>query len=60
MLMVAEGVKSAPAVMALAKRYGVAMPIAEDVFEVTKGNISAVRAFRGLVGASAGSEAEAG
>ena len=60
MLMVAEGVKSAPTVIALAKKYGVAMPIAEDVFEVTKGNRSAVRAFRGLVNQSAGAESDAG
>lgn len=60
MLMVAEGVKSAPTVMALAKKHGVAMPIAEDVFEVTKGNRSAVRAFRGLTKQSAGAESEAG
>ncbi|MEH6756486.1 MAG: NAD(P)H-dependent glycerol-3-phosphate dehydrogenase [Parasphingorhabdus sp.] len=60
MLMVAEGVKSAPTVIALAKKYNVAMPIAEDVFEVTQGTRSAVRAYRGLVSASAGSEAEAG
>jgi len=60
MHMVAEGVKSAPTVIALAKRYGVAMPIAEDVFEVTKGKRSAVRAFRGLVNQSAGAESDAG
>jgi glycerol-3-phosphate dehydrogenase (NAD(P)+) len=60
MHMVAEGVKSAPTVIALAKKYGVAMPIAEDVFEVTKGNRSAVRAFRGLVNQSAGAESDAG
>lgn len=60
MLMVAEGVKSAPTVIALAKKYGVAMPIAEDVFEVTKGNRTAVQAFRGLTKQTAGSEAEAG
>jgi len=60
MLMVAEGVKSAPAVIALAKKYDVAMPIAEDVCEVTKGNRSAVRAFHGLISATAGAESEAG
>ncbi|SIO02362.1 glycerol 3-phosphate dehydrogenase (NAD(P)+) [Parasphingorhabdus marina DSM 22363] len=60
MLMVAEGVKSAPTVMALAKEHGVAMPIAEDVFEVTKGNRSAVQAYRGLIRASAGAESDAG
>lgn len=60
MLMVAEGVKSAPTVIALAKKYGVAMPIAQDVYKVTKGNQSAQRAFRGLVKQSAGAESEAG
>ena len=60
MLMVAEGVKSAPTVIALAKEHGVAMPIAEDVFEVTKGNRSAVQAYRGLIRASAGAESDAG
>jgi len=60
MHMVAEGVKSAPTVIALARKYGVAMPIAEDVFEVTKGHRSAVRAFRGLVNQSAGAESDAG
>ena len=30
--MVAEGAKSAPAVMALAEKYGVEMPIASDVY----------------------------
>lgn len=60
MLMVAEGVKSAPTVIALAKKYGVAMPIAEDVFEVTRGKRSAARAFRGLVNQSAGAESDAG
>lgn len=60
MHMVAEGVKSAPTVIALAKKYNVAMPIAEDVYEVTKGKRSAARAFRGLITASAGAESDAG
>ena len=34
MVMVAEGAKSAPAVMALAEKYGVEMPIASDVYRV--------------------------
>ena len=34
MVMVAEGAKSAPAVMALSQKYGVEMPIASDVYRV--------------------------
>jgi glycerol-3-phosphate dehydrogenase (NAD(P)+) len=60
MHMVAEGVKSAPTVIALAKKYNVAMPIAEDVYEVTKGNRLAVQAYRGLIKATAGAESDAG
>jgi glycerol-3-phosphate dehydrogenase (NAD(P)+) len=60
MTMVAEGVKSAPTVIAMAKKYQVEMPIAQDVFEVTQGRKSAVQAYRGLIRAAAGSEAEAG
>jgi len=60
MFMVAEGVKSAPAVMALANRYQVAMPIAEEVYEVVQGNRSALHAFRGLLRSDAGAESEPG
>lgn len=60
MLMVAEGVKSAPTVMALAKKYNVAMPIAQDVYDVTRGKRAAVSVYRGLIRGSVGSEAEAG
>ena len=41
MYMVAEGVKSAPAVIALAEKYKIQMPIAEEVYNVTRGNSSA-------------------
>lgn len=60
MVMVAEGAKSAPAVMALAKKFQVEMPIAEDVSRVVAGDSDARRAFRGLLRVSAGAESEPG
>jgi glycerol-3-phosphate dehydrogenase (NAD(P)+) len=60
MFMVAEGVKSAPAVISLAKRYGVEMPIAQEVYEVVQGESSAQKAFRGLLKADIGAESEPG
>lgn len=58
MVMVAEGVKSAPTVMKLARRYGVEMPIATDVFEVIEGRMTPQEAFRGLLGRAVGAEYE--
>ncbi len=60
MFMVAEGVKSAPAVMALADEYKVEMPIAREVYQVVQGESSAKKAFRGLLRAGIGSESEPG
>jgi glycerol-3-phosphate dehydrogenase (NAD(P)+) len=60
MVMVAEGAKSAPAVMALAEKYGVEMPIARDVYRVLSGDSNASRAFRGLLRVTAGAECEPG
>lgn len=60
MVMVAEGAKSAPAVMALAEEYAVEMPIARDVFRVLSGDATASRAFRGLLRVEAGAESEPG
>ena len=60
MVMVAEGVKSAPAVMALAKKCGIEMPIAKDVSQVIAGNRTAVQAFQGLIRHNAGAESEPG
>jgi glycerol-3-phosphate dehydrogenase (NAD(P)+) len=60
MHMVAEGVKSAPTVMALADRHAITMPISRDVFDVIQGNRSPSEIFRGLLRSSVGSEAEAG
>ncbi len=58
MYMVAEGVKSAPAVMALADENGVEMPIAQEVYEVVQGNRTARDALRRMLRADIGSEAE--
>jgi glycerol-3-phosphate dehydrogenase (NAD(P)+) len=60
MFMVAEGVKSASTVMALADEYGVEMPIATEVLEVVQERRDAKRAFRGLLRTSAGAESEPG
>jgi glycerol-3-phosphate dehydrogenase (NAD(P)+) len=60
MHMVAEGVKSAPTVMALAEARGIEMPISRDVFDVLQGNRSPGEIFRGLLRTAAGSESEAG
>lgn len=60
MVMVAEGVKSAPVVMALAEKYGIEMPIASDVYNVITGTSTARRAYRGLLRTHAGAESEPG
>jgi glycerol-3-phosphate dehydrogenase (NAD(P)+) len=60
MVMVAEGVKTAPAVMELAKEHDISMPIAEDVYKVVIGESTATRAFRGLLRVHAGAESEPG
>lgn len=60
MYMVAEGVKSAPTVMALAEEYHVEMPIAQEVYEVVQEKRDAKRAFRGLLRTTAGAESEPG
>lgn len=60
MFMVAEGVKSAPAVIALADKYDVDMPIAREVFQVVQDKSTARRAFRGLLRTMAGAESDPG
>jgi glycerol-3-phosphate dehydrogenase (NAD(P)+) len=60
MVMVAEGVKTAPAVMQLAEEHEISMPIAEDVYKVVIGESTATRAFRGLLRVHAGAESEPG
>ncbi|WP_439101425.1 NAD(P)H-dependent glycerol-3-phosphate dehydrogenase [Congregibacter sp.] len=60
MFMVAEGAKSAPAVMALAEKYDIDMPIARDVYRVVTGETNARGAYRGLLRTAAGAESEPG
>ena len=60
MVMVAEGVKSAPAVIALAETYGVEMPIVRDVQRVIAGDATASRAFRGILRVEFGAESDPG
>lgn len=60
MNMVAEGVKSAPTVIALAEKHGLVMPIAQDVYDVTQGIRDAQEVFRGLLRSSVGDEAHPG
>jgi glycerol-3-phosphate dehydrogenase (NAD(P)+) len=60
MHMVAEGVKTSKVVMELAERYGVAMPIVYEVYQVIYGENNAQRAYRGLVRQRPGAEGEPG
>lgn len=60
MLMVAEGVKSVPAVTALAAEHGVQMPIAAEVYQVVLEHSTAKDAFRGLLRVTAGAESDPG
>ena len=60
MFMVAEGVKSAPAVVALAKKYDVEMPIAEEMLAVIQGKSKPKYAYRGLVRLGPGAESQPG
>jgi len=60
MVMVAEGVKSAPTVVKLADRFSVEMPIARDVHQVITGHNTAEQAFYGLLKRKVGAEIEPG
>ena len=57
---VAEGVKSAPVVMELAKEHDVEMPIATEVYKVLYEGNTVNDAFKGLIRHRVGSEAEPG
>ena len=48
MSMVAEGVKTAATVHELAERFAVEMPVCEEIYRVTAGQITAAEAYRGL------------
>ncbi len=60
MYMVAEGVKSAPAVMDLAETHKIDMPIAREVYNVVTGQSQAKHAYRGLIRIEAGAESQPG
>lgn len=60
MHMVAEGAKSAPAVVALAKQYNVEVPIISEVHRVVTGKGTARHAYRGLIRVMAFSEGDPG
>ncbi|MBT8059103.1 MAG: NAD(P)H-dependent glycerol-3-phosphate dehydrogenase, partial [Gammaproteobacteria bacterium] len=60
MVMVAEGVKSAPTVMALGEKYGIEMPITRDVYTVLQGERTPRQVFRGLLQSTVGAEHEPG
>lgn len=59
MNMVAEGIKTAPTVIELARRHDVLMPICSEIDRVVRGEISGGEAYRGLY-PPAGHEAEPG
>lgn len=58
MNMVAEGIKTSAVVVELAEKYGVEMPIAQEVFAVVHGDHSAEEAYRGLLCRRVGAEHE--
>ena len=60
MHMVAEGVKSAPTVIELAREHGISLPISEDVYRVITGESNARGVYRGLLRVIAGAESEPG
>lgn len=60
MVMVAEGVKSAPTVKALGEQFGIEMPITGDVLSVLNGERTPRQAFRGLLKSTVGAESEPG
>lgn len=60
MHMVAEGVKSAPTVIELAREKGISLPISEDVYRVITGESNARGVYRGLLRLTAGAESEPG
>jgi glycerol-3-phosphate dehydrogenase (NAD(P)+) len=59
MTMVAEGVSTATAMMELAERHSVDVPICREVYRVVQGEITGLEAYRGLA-LAAGHEADPG
>lgn len=60
MHMVAEGVKSTPAIIELAEEHGVELPIVREVHQVLLGQSTPQQAFRGLLRRKSGAEWEPG
>jgi len=60
MHVVAEGVKSVAAVMALADAHGIEMPIAREVYRIVHEGGSTRQAFRGLLRTESGAESDPG
>lgn len=60
MHMVAEGVKSTPAIIELADEHGVELPIVREVHQVLLGQSTPQQAFRGLLRRKSGAEWEPG
>ena len=60
MHMVAEGVKSAPTVVALAKQHGIKVPICREIHRILEGKADATLVYRGLLRVVAGAESEPG
>ena len=58
MKMVAEGVKSVPAVMELASELGIDMPITHEVYRVLYQGGTPGQAFRGLLRRESGAESD--
>jgi glycerol-3-phosphate dehydrogenase (NAD(P)+) len=58
MRMVAEGVHTCRLVLELAKRHGVEMPIAQEIYRVVHGDVTALEAYRGLVRRPPGAETQ--
>jgi glycerol-3-phosphate dehydrogenase (NAD(P)+) len=56
MHMVAEGIHTCELVPELARRHGVEMPIAREIYRVARGEITALEAYRGLVRHPPGAE----
>lgn len=60
MKMVAEGIKTAVTAHELAQRYGVDMPVHEEIYRIVVGESRAADAYRGLRRVAPGHEAEPG
>lgn len=60
MNMVAEGVKSAPTVVSLAKKLDVEVPICAEIHRILEGQADATRVYRGLLRVVAGAESAPG